>query len=67
MKPNDYVGWARSSYSDGEGGNCVEWLPSHGRAHGAVPVRDSKAPERRSLLFQASAWRSFIVGIKEEL
>ncbi|MCX4660695.1 DUF397 domain-containing protein [Streptomyces uncialis] len=66
MRPNGLAGWAKSSYSDGEGGNCLEWLPSHGRTHGTVPVRDSKTAERVGLLFQASAWRSFIAGIKEE-
>ncbi|MFJ7421631.1 DUF397 domain-containing protein [Streptomyces uncialis] len=49
MQPNGLAGWAKSGYSDGDGANCVEWAPSHASAHGVVPVRDSKAPDRAVL------------------
>ncbi|MFF7626951.1 DUF397 domain-containing protein [Streptomyces cyaneofuscatus] len=45
--------WRKSSYSNSDGGNCVEvadGLP------GLVPVRDSKRPERPAVIFGASAW-----------
>ncbi|MGW6457684.1 DUF397 domain-containing protein [Streptomyces sp. NPDC055078] len=56
--------WVKSSYSDGEGGNCVEWAPIPARMHGVVPVRDSKVPHAPALTFGASAWSTFIGGVK---
>lgn len=55
------VAWRRSSYSNQEGGNCVE--VAHGFP-GAVPVRDSKAPNGPSLSFGASSWAAFIGELK---
>ncbi|GAO09596.1 hypothetical protein TPA0598_05_03180 [Streptomyces lydicamycinicus] len=53
--------WRKSSYSNPDGGNCVEvadGLPA------VVPVRDSKAPHGPALLFGASAWASFVTAVK---
>ncbi|WTO36552.1 DUF397 domain-containing protein [Streptomyces achromogenes] len=55
--------WRKSSYSNSDGGNCVEVadnIPS------VVPVRDSKAPARGALVFRADAWAAFVDGIKSE-
>ncbi|MFD9886176.1 DUF397 domain-containing protein [Streptomyces alboflavus] len=54
--------WRKSSYSNGEGGECVEvatGLP------GVVPVRDSKAdPDGGSVvLVGAPAWSAFLTGV----
>ncbi|MGY4974849.1 DUF397 domain-containing protein [Streptomyces nigrescens] len=52
--------WRKSSYSNQDGGNCVEvadGLP-------VIPVRDSKAPHGRALLFGAPAWSSFVTAVK---
>ncbi|MQS08364.1 DUF397 domain-containing protein, partial [Streptomyces alkaliphilus] len=39
--PNPHDGlWVTSTYSDGQGGQCVEWAPGRVRAGGVVPVRD---------------------------
>lgn len=49
--------WRKSSYSNGDGGACVEvadGLP------GIVPVRDSKVQEGPVLIVSAGAWTSFI-------
>ncbi|MFJ6569957.1 DUF397 domain-containing protein [Streptomyces sp. NPDC091292] len=35
-------------YGDGEASNCVEWAPTRARAHGAVPIRDSKTCTHRT-------------------
>ncbi|MFF7471147.1 DUF397 domain-containing protein [Streptomyces sp. NPDC008092] len=54
--------WRKSSYSNQDGGNCIEvaaGLPS------LVPVRDSKAPSRGALLFEASAWGAFVDGVRQ--
>lgn len=48
--------WRKSSYSGGNGGQCIEValnLP------GIVAVRDSKDPRGTMLVFAAATWRSF--------
>ncbi|CAG6393006.1 DUF397 domain-containing protein [Streptomyces cocklensis] len=56
--------WLKSSYSQGNGGDCVEWAPSHIPATGEVPVRDSKDPHGPSLSFSPTAWTSFLTAVK---
>ncbi|MGW2720977.1 DUF397 domain-containing protein [Streptomyces sp. NPDC001492] len=49
--------WHKSSYSNAEGGECVEvadGLP------GIVPVRDSKVQEGPVVIVSAGAWTAFI-------
>ncbi|AXK32324.1 DUF397 domain-containing protein [Streptomyces armeniacus] len=55
--------WVKSSYSNGNGGGCVEWAPAY-VSSGAVPVRDSKDPGGPALVFEPSAWASFVAGVK---
>ncbi|WP_327689098.1 DUF397 domain-containing protein [Streptomyces tubercidicus] len=55
--------WVKSSYSEGNGGNCLEWAPAFA-ASGVVPVRDSKAPQGPALAFEPAAWSAFIAGVK---
>jgi Domain of unknown function (DUF397) len=58
----DNLSWVKSSYSGGQGGNCVEVaaLPDGGRA-----VRDSKDPGGPVLAFAAGQWEAFVRGIKD--
>ncbi|MDX3693522.1 DUF397 domain-containing protein [Streptomyces europaeiscabiei] len=49
--------WRKSSYSDGGDNNCLEVTDE---VPGIVPVRDSKAPDRRPLLFSPHAWSAFV-------
>lgn len=54
--------WRKSSYSGGNGGNCVEAalnLP------GMVAVRDSKDPGGPALAFSAQAWAEFVAQLRE--
>ena len=53
--------WRKSSYSGGNGGNCVEVavLPDDSRA-----VRDSKDPEGPMLVFAPATWRTFATAVK---
>ncbi|WP_411072301.1 DUF397 domain-containing protein [Streptomyces sp. cmx-4-25] len=54
------VRWRKSSYSNTDGGNCLEVaddLP-------LVPVRDSKVPAGPVLVFGAGAWASFVGEVK---
>jgi hypothetical protein len=57
------VVWRKSSYSNENGGNCVEVadLPDGGRA-----VRDTKDHGRGPILrFTAGEWRAFVLGVKD--
>jgi hypothetical protein len=52
--------WVKSSYSGGEGGQCLEWAPSVAVADGVVPVRDSKTPTGPAVEVSAGAWSAFV-------
>ncbi|KPI24012.1 protein of unknown function DUF397 [Actinobacteria bacterium OV320] len=72
--------WHKSSYSGGEGGNCLEvarWRKStYSGGDGGnclevadghptlVPVRDSKTPHGPRLVFRAEAWSAFVENLK---
>ena len=53
--------WRKASYSNGNGGNCVEVadLPAGGHA-----VRDSKKPTGPALMFTAAEWVAFTAGVR---
>ena len=53
--------WRKSSYSDGGGTNCVEVADGN---TGVVPVRDSKTPMSRPLVFSAGSWLAFVGLVK---
>jgi hypothetical protein len=55
--------WRKSSYSDGGANNCVEVADGY---LALVPVRDSKTPAARPLVFSASSWSAFMEGVKRE-
>lgn len=51
------VNWRKSTYSDGNGGQCVEAAD----APGAVLVRDTKNDTRGPVLtIPPAAWRTFV-------
>ncbi|MEE4488723.1 DUF397 domain-containing protein [Streptomyces sp. BE230] len=49
--------WRKSSYSDGGANNCVEVSDTF---PALVPVRDSKTPTGRALVFTSAAWSTFV-------
>ncbi|MFH9132479.1 DUF397 domain-containing protein [Streptomyces sp. NPDC017524] len=53
--------WRSSSYSNTNGGECVEISDDF---PGIVPVRDSKNPTGPALVLQATAWDAFISSVK---
>lgn len=55
------VRWRKSSYSNGDGGNCVE--VADGLA-GFVPVRDTKDRRRPAVIVTATAWTPFVQALK---
>lgn len=54
--------WRKSSYSGGQGGNCVEV----GTAAPIVAVRDTKDRQGPALTFSAEAWRRFASQLRSE-
>lgn len=55
--------WFKSSYSS-NGGDCVEVAANLVASRGIVPVRDSKEPHGSALVFESSAWSSFVAAVK---
>ncbi|MFJ8137220.1 DUF397 domain-containing protein [Streptomyces sp. NPDC096013] len=55
------VAWRKSSYSNTDGGDCVEVAPN---LSGLVPVRDSKNPAHGTVLLGVGAWAEFIGSVK---
>jgi hypothetical protein len=53
--------WRKSSYSNGNGGSCVE-VADH--FPGVIPVRDSKDPHGPALVFTTDAWTSFVDAVR---
>ncbi|MEU9031568.1 DUF397 domain-containing protein [Streptomyces sp. NPDC048383] len=55
--------WFTSSYSD-NGGQCVEVATNLVASRGVVPVRDSKRDDSPVLGFTATAFATFVDGVK---
>ncbi|MFD5649974.1 DUF397 domain-containing protein [Streptomyces sp. NPDC127039] len=60
-----WVAWRKSSYSNGDGGHCVEVADG---IPGLVPVRDSKVSRDGGgngpvLLLTARAWAPFVTAL----
>jgi hypothetical protein len=53
--------WRKSSYSNGQGGDCLEVADN---VSGFVPVRDTKRPGGPTLEFTAAAWSAFVEDVK---
>jgi hypothetical protein len=49
--------WRTSSYSSGNGGQCVEIAAN---LPGIIAVRDSKDPDGPALAFTPTAWQAFL-------
>jgi hypothetical protein len=53
------VDWRKSTYSTGDGGNCVEVA-----SDGTVLVRDTTNRDGGTLAFGAAAWERFLGTIR---
>ncbi|MEV6330643.1 DUF397 domain-containing protein [Streptomyces sp. NPDC051909] len=58
------VTWRKSSYSNPDGGECLEVADPGTATLPLIPVRDSKNPTGPALLFPAAAWSTFIDEVK---
>ncbi|WP_424862369.1 DUF397 domain-containing protein [Streptomyces sp. MMS24-I29] len=56
VRPLPDSAWYKSSYSSGEGGQCIEVATSPGTVH----VRDSKAKTGPVLAFAPGNWTTFV-------
>jgi hypothetical protein len=54
--------WCKSSYSSGNGGQCVEVARN---LPGVVGVRDSKDRRGPVLIFTPDEWRLFTAGVRD--
>jgi hypothetical protein len=52
--------WFKSSYSDSEGGDCVEVATHPGTVH----VRDSKDAEGSQLIVTPTSWATFLTHLR---
>lgn len=57
--------WVKSTYSNGGGGDCVEWAPEAAATSGVVPVRDSKVSAGPVLLVQPEGWSAFVTAVND--
>ncbi|MFE2373759.1 DUF397 domain-containing protein [Streptomyces sp. NPDC059398] len=57
------VAWRKSSYSNQDGGACVEVSDDFAAV---VPVRDSKNPDGPVLAFAAHGWSSFVSALRDD-
>lgn len=56
------VTWRKSSYSNSDGGACVEVSDDFAAI---VPVRDSKNPHGPVLAFPVDGWASFVSAVRD--
>ncbi|MEU5657055.1 DUF397 domain-containing protein [Streptomyces sp. NPDC047737] len=56
------VAWRKSTYSNSDGGQCVEVSDDFAAV---IPVRDSKNPHGPALTFAADGWSSFVSAVKD--
>ncbi|MBH0245352.1 DUF397 domain-containing protein [Streptomyces cavourensis] len=56
--------WVKSTYSGGEGGQCIEWAPKHAAATGEVLVRDSKTPGGPHLTLSPESFAGLVAFAK---
>jgi hypothetical protein len=56
------IRWRKSSYSNADGGNCVEVADGF---PDAVPVRDSKSTDGPVLRHSVQAWDRFVDSLKD--
>ncbi|MCX5527082.1 DUF397 domain-containing protein [Streptomyces bobili] len=56
------VTWRKSSYSNSDGGACLEVSDDF---TAAVPVRDSKFPDGPVLVFPAPGWSCFVAAVRD--
>ncbi|AIV36578.1 DUF397 domain-containing protein [Streptomyces sp. R1] len=52
--------WRKSTYSNGDGGNCLEVTDG---VPGVIPVRDSKVADGPVIVVGSAAWAEFVRSV----
>jgi uncharacterized protein DUF397 len=52
--------WLKSSYSNGQGGDCVQVAPGFAR----IPIRDSKDPDVGHLTIAPASWSALLKSLR---
>ncbi|MGX1221781.1 DUF397 domain-containing protein [Streptomyces ambofaciens] len=52
--------WRKSTYSNGDGGNCLEVTDG---VPGVIPVRDSKVAGGPVIVIGSAAWAEFVRSV----
>ena len=60
------VTWRKSSYSNSDGGACLEVADNFPAPTPLVPVRDSKHPHGPALILPAAAWAAFVTAVRHD-
>lgn len=63
----DAPDWTSSSYSQSNGGECVQWAPMHAEVTGEFLIRDSKNPGGPVLSTNASGWADLVAFAADRL
>ncbi|MEU8958422.1 DUF397 domain-containing protein [Streptomyces sp. NPDC048518] len=58
---SEHLTWFKSSYSDSEGGACVEVALDRGES---IRIRDSKLPASPEITVTAPAWSAFVGAVQ---
>uniref|UniRef100_A0AAU2V9Y1 DUF397 domain-containing protein n=1 Tax=Streptomyces sp. NBC_00003 TaxID=2903608 RepID=A0AAU2V9Y1_9ACTN len=58
--------WVSSTYSDGQGGQCVQWAPDFATTHGVVPIRDSKLTDSPVLILSPGAFAGLVELVRAD-
>ncbi|MFI9332032.1 DUF397 domain-containing protein [Kitasatospora sp. NPDC052868] len=56
--------WKTSTYSEGDGGQCIEVATNVAQVEDAVPVRDSKDRSGPELGFSPAGWSAFVSAVQ---
>lgn len=62
------VAWRTSSYSGGNGGQCIEVAAVTDRENDparACAIRDSRDPDGPVIAFSSEQWRRFAAGVRD--
>jgi hypothetical protein len=54
--------WRKSTFSNGNGGDCVEIATN---LPGIIAMRDSKDPDGPRLVFTPAEWAAFVAGVRD--
>jgi hypothetical protein len=54
--------WRKSTFSNGNGGDCVEIAIN---IPGVIAMRDSKDPDGPKLVFTPAEWAAFVAGVRD--